>query len=203
MNLSVKNMIFAFAVGLVVFSLIMTAICVAMFNAEIEVAQGDVIDKQESVDMVEPQKTVLYSIKKTDGTGVNFAVLVMIDSDSPQILLTPIYNDYLIPYKNALSYVGNVYSEQGDKMFPEAVKAFSGILIEESDVLDVEGVVNYEGFKSVLLAELSKITDKDLSAYTVKDFTLILKETETENTHEQIKQVDTEKSVAKFKNILG
>ena len=39
MNLSVKNMIFAFVAGLVVFSLLMTALCMAMFNSEIDVVK--------------------------------------------------------------------------------------------------------------------------------------------------------------------
>ena len=201
MHLSVKNMILAFAIGLVVFSLLMTALCVAMFNSEIDVAKKDAasaIEKQESFSY---DNAIAFTVEKSEG-GLSFAVLTLIDTENKTLFLTPMYGDYLIPYKNALSYVSNVYYEMGDKMLPEAIKAFSGVVVSQDNVFKLEGVVNYEGFKSVLLPRLAVVAGGDFSGYTVKDVELELKENQTENTHEQIKQVDTEKSVAKFRNLF-
>lgn len=204
MNLSVKNMIFAFVTGLVVFSLIMTAICVGMFNSEVEVAKSGDIDKPESAEVISLDKAVAFKVENNENGGISFIVLAMVDNDNGKVLLTPIYGDYLIPYKNALSYVSNVYLEIGDEMLPEMIKAFSGIALGESDIFAVENIVNYDGLKAVVLAELAdKIGgNQSYSSYEVKDFLLVLKENQTENTHERIKQIDTEKSVEKFRNIL-
>lgn len=201
MNLSVKNMILAFAVGLVVFSLLMTALCVAMFNSEIDVAKKDAVSANEKQESFSYDKALAFTVEKSEG-GLSFAVLTLVDTEAKTVFLTPVYGDYLIPYKNALSYVANVYYEMGDKMLPEAIKAFSGVVVPQSNVLGLDGVVNYDGFKSTILPKLSATVGGDFSDYTVKDLELELKQNQTENTHEQIKQVDTEKSVAKFRNIF-
>ena len=203
MNLSVKNMIFAFVAGLVVFSLIMTALCVGMFNSEIEGAKNVEGMQAETIETVTLDKTIVFKVEKSE--GINFIVLAMIDNNSKKILLTPVYGDYLMPYKNALSYVSNVYLELGDGMLPEMVKAFSGLAVSDTAMRSVENVVNYEGFKSALLSDFSSeiSANGDISEYGIEDFTLVLKENQTENTHEKIKQIDTEKSVEKFRTILG
>lgn len=203
MNLSVKNMIFAFVAGLVVFSLLMTALCMAMFNSEIDVVKDIDGVEVKNVDTVTLSKTLIFKVGKSD--NVNLFVLAMVDNDSQRILLTPVYGDYLMPYKNALSYVSNVYLELGDEMLQEMVKAFSGLVISDNEILGAENVVNFEGLKSALFTDLSsEISEtQNISKYKIEDFTLVLKENKTENTHEKIKQIDTEKSVEKFRTVLG
>ena len=205
MNLSVKNMLFAFVAGLVVFSLLMTALCVGMFNAEISVAKKQNAEAPISVDTVNLDKAALFNVKNADEDSVNFCVLVMIDSSSKRVLLTPVHGTYLIPYKNALSYVSSVYLELGNAVFPEIVRAFSGILLEESNVYDKDDIVNYDSFKENIfdIIENDMRILADWSSYSVEDFTVVLKENQTNNTHEHIKQIDTEKSVEKFRTILG
>jgi len=199
MNLSVKNMIFAFVTGLVVFSLIMAIICVGMFNSEIKVAQSDVVSKPDSGEKVGLDGVVVFKV--TNNGEMNFIVLAMVDCKGERILLTPVYSDYLIPYKNALSYVSNVYLEMGDKMIPEAIKAFSGLTVDKNEIVTLENVVNYEGFKAVVLSELAgKVnTDGDISSYRLEALNVAL----TENSQGNIKQIDIEKSVEHFKTILG
>ena len=201
MHLSVKNMILAFAIGLVVFSLLMTALCVAMFNSEIDVAKKDVASIVEKHESFSYDNALAFTVEKSEG-GLNFAVLALIDNENKTVFVTPMYGDYLIPYKNALSYVANVYSEIGNKMLPEAIKAFSGVVVPQDNIFKLEGVVNYEGFKAMLVPKLAAVVGGDFSVYTVKDIELELKENQTKNTHEQIKQVDTEKSVAKFRKLF-
>lgn len=202
MNLSVKNMVFAFVAGVVIFSLLMTAICVAMFNSEIDVARSDTVGALQSSENFCADEILLFTTDKSDG-GLNFAVLAMVDKSEKSIFLTPIYGDYLIPYKNALSYVSSVYSEMGNKMFPEAIKAFSGLAIRENDIIRLDGVVNLEGFKSILIPKLSSILGEDFSDFKTTDFALVLRDKQTQNTHEHIRQIDTDKSVEKFRAVLG
>ena len=205
MNLSVKNMIFAFAVGLVVFSLLMFSLCVGMFNSEIEVAKSGEVQRQEPVETITLDNAVIFKADKKEGIGVDFFVLAMIDSTSKRILLTPVYGDCLVPYKNSLSYVSSVYSELGDEAFCEIIKAFSGISIEKKDVFVIKNAINYDSFKSNIVIELEskiEVTD-DWSDYQVEDFPVVLKENQTDNTHERIRQIDTEQSVENFRIILG
>ena len=202
MNLSVKNMIFAFVAGLVVFSLLMTALCVGMFNSEISVAKGeDVIDENADDKTIDVDGKAIFKIEKTDGSELSFVVLALFDNSEKKILLTPVYGDYLIPYKNALSYISSIYAEMGDEMLPEMVKAFSGIPVDKKDVYGVEGVVNFEGLKAAVPSLLSKNIDntKNFSEYTIEDFTLEL----SDNASDSLKQIDSEKCVLKFRNIIG
>ena len=205
MNLSVKNMILAFVVGLVVFSLLMLSLCVGMFNSEIEVAKSGETKDQEKVDLIDLDKAIVFKADKKYGSGVDFFVLVLIDNSSKKVLLTPIYGDYLIPYKNALSYVSSVYSEIGNKAFPEIIRAFSGISLEEKDVFDVVNSINYESFKSNIFSELENAAYgiSDISEYQIEDFYISVKENQTDNTHERIRQIDTEQSVKNFRTNLG
>jgi len=205
MNLSVKNMIFAFAAGLVVFSLIMTALCVGMFNSEIEVAKKGDIKQSEETDILTLDNAVIFKADKKEGKGIDFLVFVMIDNTSKRVLITPVYGDYLIPYKNALSYVSTVYDELGNKAFPKMIKAFSGILVDENNIFDIENAINYDIFKANIVSELENNIsgDVDWSNYQIEDFIVALKENQTDNTHERIKQIDTEQCVKKFRNLLG
>ena len=205
MNLSVKNMIFAFVVGLVVFSLLMLSLCLGMFNSEIEVAKSGETKEQEKVDLIDLDKAIVFKADKKEGSGVDFFVLALIDNSSKKVLLTPIYGDYLIPYKNALSYVSSVYSEIGNKAFPEIIRAFSGISLEEKDVFDIVNSINYESFKSNIFSELDNAAYgiSDISEYQIEDFYISVKENQTDNTHERIRQIDTEQSVKDFRTILG
>ena len=201
MNLSVKNMIFAFVAGLVVFSLLMTALCVGMFNSEISVAKGEDVVAENEVKTISVDGKAIFKVEKSDGSGLSFVVLALIDNSEKKILLTPVYGDYLIPYKNALSYVSSIYAEMGDEMLPEMVKAFSGLPADKKDVYRVDGVVNFEGLKLAVPSLLSKNVDntKNFSEYTIEDFTLEL----SDNASDSLKQIDSEKCVLKFRNIIG
>ena len=204
MNLSVKNMIFAFVAGLIVFSLFMTTLCMGMFNAEIPVAKKTNTVPLTTSATINLDKVAVFNIKKNATDDVNFFVLVMIDGNAKKILLTPVYENYLIPYKNALSYVSSIYVELGNSMIPEMVRAFSGISLDEKDIHDKENVINYDSFKANVFDMIENDMNilADWSTYSVEDFFVELKETQTNNTHEQIKQIDTEKSVKKFRTIL-
>lgn len=211
MNISVKDMLISFAAGLVIFSLLMVVICMGIFNSEINVAKFG-LPQIDTDDTIALHKSVVFTIPQKSGDALEFSVLAMLDSDKNEIYLTPIYGDFLMNYRDSLSYVSSVYDKVGIAMLPELVKAFSGLLLEENDVVAFHNVINYAEFKTELLnyftennGEFSEIfeCDKKVSDFKVTDFPLVTVESRTDDTHVIIKTIDTEKSVEKFKSILG
>lgn len=211
MNISVKDMLISFVAGLVIFSLLMVVICAGIFDSEIRVATS-APPQADAHHTIELHKAVVFTIPQKNGDSLEFFVLAMLDSNENEIYLTPVYGDLLMNYRDSLSYVSSVYEKVGASMLPELVKAFSGLLIEENDIVAFHNVINLAEFKSELLnhftensSEFSEIFEcnKLISDFKLNDFLLETVESRTEDTHVIIRTIDTEKSVAKFKSILG
>lgn len=211
MNISVKDMLISFVAGLVIFSLLMVVICAGIFDSEIKVATS-APPQADAHHTIELHKAVVFTIPQKNGDSLEFFVLAMLDSNENEIYLTPVYGDLLMNYRDSLSYVSSVYEKVGASMLPELVKAFSGLLIEENDIVAFHNVINLAEFKSELLnhftensSEFSEIFEcnKLISDFKLNDFLLETVESRTEDTHVIIRTIDTEKSVAKFKSILG
>ena len=211
MNISVKDMLISFVAGLVIFSLLMVVICTGIFNSEIKVAKSTPHPNDASY-TIELHKAVVFTIPKKNGDLLEFSVLAMLDSNRNEIYLTPIYGDFLMNYRDSLSYVSSVYENVGTSMFPEFVKAFSGIVLDENDIIAFYNVINLAEFKTEFLnyftennGEFSKLfeCDKQISDFKFNDFPIETVESRTEDTHVIIKTIDTEKTVTKFKSILG
>ena len=147
MNISVKDMLISFVAGLVIFSLLMVVICTGIFDSEIKVAKSTPHQSDASY-TIELHKAVVFTIPKKNGDLLEFSVLAMLDSNRNEIYLTPIYGDFLMNYRDSLSYVSSVYENVGTSMFPEFVKAFSGIVLDENDIIAFYNVINLAEFKT-------------------------------------------------------
>lgn len=203
MNISVKNMLVAFVAGLFVFSFVMLILCTDIFGSKIDIAEKDDFSSIKKVDSIILDKTVVFKENNVDDDG--YFLLAMIDEHSKKIVLVPIYLDYLIPYKGALSYVYSVYSELGDEMLPEMIRAFSGIPIEKENICCIEDTEKYENFMQYVLYELENTVQLscNLSEYQIQDFCLVIEEKEIDTNHETVNIVDIEQNIKKFRTMLG
>lgn len=202
MNISVKNMLFAFVTGLIVFSLIMTAICVGKFNSEVPVAQNKIERPESSDNTFLLDKAIVFKVSGESETNLNFAVLAMIDMENKNILLTPIYGNYLVPYQSSHSTVSNIYTDVGDNGLVELVKAFSGILLNKGAVVNFEHVTDYRMFKEKLPENENVFgTDINVSEFTIEDFELALKFENIDTTNREIVKIDIDQTVENFKCI--
>ena len=132
MRLSLKNMIISFALSLIVFSLIMTAICVSIYHSNVAVRFSD-NGKQIAASLLSQtgrydfSETVLY-YAQDESSQFRHAVLVGIDTDQQIITLTPISAQLPVYYKDRIYYVRTIYDEQSSGMFPDFIKALTGIV---------------------------------------------------------------------------
>ncbi len=209
MNISVKDMIISFAAGLVIFSLLMVFVCVGIFNSEIEVAASDIPHSVEN-EKIDLHSVVIFTVPSLDSTNLDFAVLAMLDEKGKTLYFTAVYGDYLMNYRNSLSYVSGVYRKLGNSMLPELVKAFSGVTADK--VVAFQNVINFAEFKTELENYFLTAPDKFVEVFdselsyseiNIKDLPLAISEQKTENTHERIEVIDVESSVEIFKSIIG
>ena len=204
MNISVKNMLFAFVTGLIVFSLIMTAICIGKFNSEVPVAQNKIESPEPSDNTFLLDKAIVFKVSDENETNLNFAVLTMIDMGNKNILLTPIYGNYLVPYQSSTqsshSAVSNIYTDVGDDGLVELVKAFSGILINKDNIVNFENVTDYTMFKEKLSENENVLgADINVSEFAIEDFELALKFENIDTTNREIVKIDIDQTVETFK----
>ena len=208
MNISVKDMIISFAAGLVIFSLLMVFICIGIFNSEIEVSAFDIPHSVEN-EKIDLHSAVVFTVPSADDANLELAVLAMLDEKGKTLYFTAVYGDYLMNYRNSLSYVSGVYREVGDSMLPELVKSFSGVTVEE--VVAFQNVINFAEFKTELGNYFSTAPDKFVEVFNselsyseinIKDLPLAIKVQKTENTYERIEVIDVERSVETFKSII-
>ena len=211
MNISVKDMLVSFAIGLVVFSLIMVALCCGIFNSQIKVAKAE-SPQNEVAYKIDLHKSVIFAIPEKEGDNLYFSVLVMIDQDRKEMYLTPVYGDLLMNYRDSLSYVSGVYEKVGSAALTELVRSFSGLSLEESAVISFKNVMNFTEFKTELYTYFSQNNDdflemfecdKQFSEFKLIDFPLVTADCQIQNTHQMVKTIDVEKSVSNFKSILG
>ena len=212
MNIAVKDVLVSFVVGVIIFSLLMLVVCVGIFNSEIEVSAGEpaCISETEKINL---HKTVVFAVNSEENSKLSLAVFAMFDESRKELYLTPIYGDYLMNYKDSLSYVSNVYAEVGTDMLCELVKSFSGLSVSEDDVKVFEkSVINFAEFKTELSA-LYSVNDgmfaetfdsgTAFSDISLKVIALPIEEQKTENTHQRIQVIDVARAVDRFKSIVG
>ena len=211
MNISIKDVLISFVAGLVIFSLVMVALCSGIFNSQIEVAKAE-SPQNDVVDTIDLHKAVIFTVPQKDGKDLYFSVLAMLDSDRNEIYLTPVYGDLLMNYRDSLSYVSSVYEKVGGVTLKELVKAFSGLSIEENDIVEFKNVINFAEFKIELSSYFSQNSDdffelfecdKQFSDFKLIDFPLVTADCQIQNTHQTVKTIDVDKSVSNFKSILG
>jgi hypothetical protein len=205
MSFSLKNMLFSFALGLVLFSLIMVAVSVSAFNSEVKVISDDsaITDRQSVITSIDRA----IAVKKIDDDGaLDYAVLILFDESSKNISVTPVCGDYLMNYKNSLSYVSGVYKNLGDEAIVELFKALSGISVDCSDVVILEESWDCGTFLDKILSKSKDISDwlfNGVQYQEVIDFPLTITVTQTQNSGESISIIDTESCVSQFKKLFG
>lgn len=208
MHFSLKNTLFSFVVGLVVFSLLMLAVCCWYFNSEVEVATDESQPTIEDGRVLELSGAVIY--KNCNGEELEYAVLVTYDDRYKQLLFSKISGDFLMNYRDSMSYVSSVYSDVGDTALVELVNSFSGI--NAAQVIELEDSVAYDD----VVLEIQKLfwadgelmkevfnTDSSIFSVDTVEFPIVTQAMQTDNTHEDIIIINTDETVKKFKNTFG
>lgn len=210
MNISIKDTLLSFAIGLIIFSLLMLVICVGIFRSEISVASNP-NSEQSDAQTLSLHKAVIFVVPQSDGTGLKMAVLALLDEEKNELSLSPVYGDYLMSYQTSLSYVEGVYRQVGRAMLPELFKSISGIEVADGDIIDTQSSINFAEFKEYIKSYFSDNTGEfaalfgsavDISLIKLKDISIAVTEQITENTHQHISIINIDETVEKFKNIV-
>lgn len=124
-------MIISFVLALVVFSVIMTVVCVSIYQNSIGVREAKE-EKQISTSL--PNQTCRYEFSETvlyyaedEAAQLRYAVLVGIDTQHSLITLTPISASLPVSYKGGIYRVSSIYKDGGREALPELIYALTGI----------------------------------------------------------------------------
>ena len=211
MNISIKDVLISFVVGLVVFSLLMLIICVGIFKSEIDVATSKNTQqslKQEHI----IHKAVIFAVPQSNGEGLKMAVLALYDKKDNELLLSPVYGDYLMNYRASLSYVEGVYKQHWVVALSELFNSISGVEVSVNDIVTVQNAINFAVFKDQMKNFFTEsensfkaIFDCNESVEQIqfKDISIAVTEQITENTHQHISIINVDETVNRFKNIIG
>jgi len=107
MNISLKNMLTSFAAGVLLFSLIMLVVCIVFFNSTVEVKEKAVTVEAEKITEIKLSECIVFEFEETDENNL-FCVLVMVDDSNKKLFFTPLYSDYLVPYKCSFSQISTL-----------------------------------------------------------------------------------------------
>ena len=208
MNISFKNLFFSFVVFLIIFSIVLAFICIGIFDSKVLVAKakGDDVTASWSILL---HKAVVF--KSTENGELDYFVLALLDKVNKTVYLTPIFDDYLTVFQSnsGAAYVSRTYASSGNKGIIEIVRSFSGLDVSKKDIIDIN--IDFETFKSsftsVYLLDNSKFhaifeCDKQGNDFTVNEFNVILDEISVSGTISKIEQINIDKTVKKFKEII-
>ncbi len=208
MNISFKNLIFSFVVCLIIFSILLSIICVGIFDSKVLVAKSR-NDVALEVDNIMLHKAVVF--KSLDDGELDFFVLVILDKVNKTVYLSPIFDDYLTNYQNnsGATYVRGAYSLAGDRAIIEIIRSFSGLDVSYTDIIEVnEDFEDFKSsFKSSYLLDQSKFTDifecdKMGADFAVNELRVVLDEVSITGTVSNINKINVDKTVKKFKEII-
>lgn len=190
MRLSLKNMLISFALALVVFSVIMTAICLSIYRSGIDVRTKEPAD--DISEALPSQKsrydfseTILYYDTDADN-GFRFAMLVGISDSRKIITLTPISDMLPVNYKNGIYYASSIYRTEGEGVFSSLALALFGI--EPDRVTDMSLL----GYSEDMDAFYERIENQSLSlheGFSVERIDIVLDENGV---------ADNDKTIAQF-----
>lgn len=195
MNISFKNMLASFVMGIVLFSLIMLCICNGFFNSTVKVKERPVDAKDEYGEPIVLSDTIVFQIADAEDDGI-LAVLAILDDNSQKMFFTPIYSDLLVPYKESFSYASTLFDEMEKDALISIIKTFSGVSVEKNDFEVIENV-------SDIIELKDEIGRSGYSKYELFEFPLALKLRVAEDTREHMKIVDIDATVNKYKHLLG
>ena len=195
MNISFKNMLTSFAVGVVLFSLIMLAVCTEFFDSTVDVRKNEKNASEEVFETITLSDAVVFEIANAEPGGL-WAVFAIVDDSNQKIFLTPLYSEHLVPYKESFSHIATLSQKLGRTALIGTIKNFSGITIDDENFVKLSDIADMNALKAKLL-------EIGFSEYEPCDFPLVIKSRKAEDTREQIKLVDIDATVNKFKLSLG
>ncbi len=150
MRLSVKNMIISFVAALIVFSVMMTVICVSIYRERIAVRLADPNDTDstllpiEAVHLPYADAFLYYELDKA--SELCFATLVIVDDKNDEILLTPLDGTLPVYYRDGIYFVSSIYKEKGPDILPDISAAITGIYPETAVKLESNKSEDREDF---------------------------------------------------------
>ena len=129
MRISWKSVLISFALSLIVFSVVMTVVCISIFRSQVGV-RVDGGNNEASSGL--PSQTSRYDFSETrlyystnSDDDLRFAAFVGISQSQKVITLTRIDKKLPVNYKNAFYFVANIYGEQ---TLSDITYALTGIL---------------------------------------------------------------------------
>ena len=152
MRLSLRNMIISFALSLIVFSLIMTVVCISIYRSMIDV-RTDTEGSAVAFALVSRNSKYEFSDARlyfeTDAdNNIRFLSIIGVSEAKKTVTVTSVSATHPIHYKDGIYYVSSVWHEQGQDMLIPLSEALTGLSPQDiasvsSNANDLNGFYEY------------------------------------------------------------
>jgi hypothetical protein len=159
MHICWKSFLLSFAVAVLLFALLMTAVCLGVFNKFIPSAELDESLDQPTDAIVERssyESYIFYCNDKENG-ALDFALLVRVNGEDKQLLVTPLEGEDLLERQGVLFYVRSLCQDYGIGELSPIFEALTGHEASEERILNVRDhmpqtlvTVRYPDFVEIL-----------------------------------------------------
>jgi len=132
MRLSLKNMLISFVAALVVFSIVMTVICVGIYRSGID---ERTVSVEGDVSHTLPTKQCRYDFSETgfywnSDRNFKYAIFVGVVESERLVVYTPILPDLPVRYKNGIYFVSSIVQAEGGDELLNLLTALTGLEVE-------------------------------------------------------------------------
>lgn len=199
MKISLKNMIISFILALIVFSLIMTVVCVSIYRAKVDVKTDDVgssvvgalVARREKYNF---SKTALYYSTSSDN-AFRFAVIVGISEEEKKLVMTPVERYYAIQYQDAFYFLSSIWEREGERMLEPLAELLTANIpetVSESASLGLSRADDMNDFYEQIRAVLAR----EYQGYSVERIDVVINSESSESAQGRV--IDCQKTVEQF-----
>lgn len=191
MKLSLKHMVISFIAALILFSVIMSVICVSVFWNRVDDRLTD--GKGQVVEEL-PKRSEIYAFSECtvyygeENDKVSYAVLVCVSQEEKILTLTPFEASLPVPFWNSIYFVSTICEKNGADALRDIASALTGMKVQTVVCADGETVPNadsLDGFVNGVTAYL----ENTYQGFEIKTFPVVL---------DKDGVADTEKTVETF-----
>ena len=139
MRICWKSFFIAFGLAVLLFSLLMTGVCIGVFNKFVPKAERDV-SLDAPVDLAEKRasyESYIFYCNDKEGDELAFALLVRIDEKEKRLLVTELSGEALLERQGMHFYIHSLYETHGKEELSPIFATLTGYETSNDKILNV------------------------------------------------------------------
>ena len=195
MRICWKSFLLSFCVALLLFSLLMTGICLGVFEKFVPKAEHDPLTGSSS-DLVGKRacyESCIFYCDDKDGQALDFALLIRVDPGEKKVLATNLSGDVILERQGKLFYIRSLCETYGKKELSPIFAALTGYEVSTERILNARDYMPSEKNATVrhldFLELLPKVLDAVQEDFAIVECPLVIEE------NQGVQVVNIEKSL--------